>query len=430
MEQNSSQNAERPLSQPQTPATLLQALQLHAQTQAATHQIQIPAGSMVPPSPSPAPVVHAPSPEFPDNVRALAALNFHMHQQNQAQTPAHQPVSSNSSSSHPTPQSSTPAPEVSKTAKGKAKVEKKVVSRKTGKGARSGKNARASGHSESEIDLLTEEQRNDADIIEINEVKIIATWDDESSIKLAEYIATPERWAKVQVSLRNFCQEISQNILPEYTAEQCLNRWHSIFRQFKDTRRWEKHTGGGDGDESVSDLRTSAAQCKKFAEGPIYPIILRVAEGRADIDRSIEFSSSRKFEDVEAEVKQVKEEEKKRKKGDAASEFTAIMSEAIFSQQERQKESTQLDAERFAYERAKDEKEEEFRRKRMRSEDRATKIQEMRNMEDLRRSKLEQYRQMRDSDDPVEQDLAVDLAEEIRDIGDTIRHLRRTEWQD
>ncbi|EJC97438.1 uncharacterized protein FOMMEDRAFT_163364, partial [Fomitiporia mediterranea MF3/22] len=304
----------------------------------------------------------------------------------------------------------------------KGKEKEKPAPRKKGKGSRSGKNARPSGISDTETSQLDDKLKEEAEIIEQKDTKGKASWDEENEKKLAEYICAPERWSKAQTSIKKYCQEASQTILDQYTTDQVITKWHSLFRTYKDTKKWQNHTGGGDGDGEIPGMRTSVATCKKFAEGAIFAIIDRVADGRPDIERPIEFSSGRSFEDIEADVE---EDEKKRKKSDPAAAFSEVVSEALKLAQERQEKMTELESERFAYQKRKDERDEEYQRKRMRSEDRAAEIRMLRDLEDLRNSKLDGYRALRDSEDPVEKELAVDLQDELREIAQRIRELRQ-----
>lgn len=141
------------------------------------------------------------------------------------------------------------------------------------------------------------------------------------------------------------------------------------------------------------------------------------ADGRADIDRPIEFSSHRKPEEIDGDVKKTG---KKRKKSDAG-DLQEILSETLQSVKAQREESSLRDGERFAYEKRRDERRElqetekmNLEREKMMIERLNAELHQKREVEDLRFAKLERYRAMRDSTDPLEQDFAKKLAEEIR----------------
>ncbi|EJC99859.1 uncharacterized protein FOMMEDRAFT_160307 [Fomitiporia mediterranea MF3/22] len=264
----------------------------------------------------------------------------------------------------PKQESVSPAPEKSKY---KGKEKEKPALRKKGKG----KNARPSGISDTETSQLDNKLKEEAEIIEQKDTKGKASWDKENEKKLAEYICAPERWSKAQTSIKKYCQEL-------------LGSFNSY--------------------GSYKGL----------------PVIR--ADGCPDIERPIEFSSGHSFEDIEADVE---EDEKKHKKSDPAATFSKVVSEALKLAQERQEKMTELESEQFVYQKRKDERDEEYQRKRMQSEDRAAEIRMLCDLEDLHNSKLDGYCALHDSEDPVEKELAVDLQDELREIAQRIRELRQ-----
>lgn len=123
-----------------------------------------------------------------------------------------------------------------------------------GKGSKSGANSRDAGGSDVEIAALDEKTRAQADITVPPKR---AEWDLESTVKLVEFITSPEQWGNVTTSLSKICQEVffplhlifgdssyfhllkaSQNLFQgKYSTEQCVNKWQSEFRKYKAAKR-------------------------------------------------------------------------------------------------------------------------------------------------------------------------------------------------
>lgn len=193
-----------------------------------------------------------------------------------------------------------------------------------GRGSRSGANARKGGGSDEEIKALPDQAKKEAELV-LPKKRI--SWDQDMTMKLVEFLVTPERWEKITLNLRPYCTtvrsllvsvaltnflikvKISQDIFNgTVTSDQVYDRWTNVFRLYKDTKRWHvKHTGGGDGDtplegsELVTDFeneamaepsdtkangghsalpggtrRYSSVAMSKFAQSKIYELIDKV----------------------------------------------------------------------------------------------------------------------------------------------------------
>ncbi|EJC99429.1 uncharacterized protein FOMMEDRAFT_160477 [Fomitiporia mediterranea MF3/22] len=152
--------------QPQTPVTNLQGMQMHAYNQLTPLHIQLHPTFLTSSTPSPSPNSPTLNTEFPENATGLVALNW---------TPVQQPQSfQEQNSAHlsslalQSTQSPSPALEKSKS---KGKVKEKAALKKTGKGSQSGKNVHASSASDIEISNLTEKMKDDAKVFNVKETK-------------------------------------------------------------------------------------------------------------------------------------------------------------------------------------------------------------------------------------------------------------------
>ncbi|KAL5531328.1 hypothetical protein ACEPAG_4205 [Sanghuangporus baumii] len=448
MEPENSQDANKVPPHTPTPSFVYNTLNACAYTQPAHHQ-----GPYTPtywPTHTPSPSPHTPDPTIHDNVPKYPQMGYPIMHAPQPLFPIHSvPIQP------PQVQQTQNVQNESQNTKLKVNQEKQGT-KKSGKGARSGRNAHTSRLSDTEIEALDEKTKKEAEIV--IPPKSMAKWSAESTMKLVDFITTPERWVKVTTSIKKICIEASQSLFNnEFTLKQCVNKWQALFRLYKATRRFLNHTGGGDGDEEIvkaneavvdfntfdgdeaeeltdktaraeedgkqiqkdettkgagkkaEGVRFSSKTIRAFSESPVYAKILSVAEGRADIDRTIEFSSHRKPGDVDDDMK--KAESKKRKKTDTpATDVSAVLVETLRSLRDRQTESAHLESDRLSCQARRDEIEE----KRLRLESDVAELRKKRELEDLRFSKIERYRQLRDSTDPLENDLARKLAEEIR----------------
>ncbi|OCB86820.1 hypothetical protein A7U60_g5993 [Sanghuangporus baumii] len=448
MEPENSQDTNKAPPHPPTPSFVYNTPNVHAYTQPAHLQSPFPANFWPPQAPSPS--SHTPEPIIHENISNYSQIGYHpMIHTPQPMFPVHPiPIQL------PPVQQNQVAQDEGQKTKPKGNQEKQGT-KKSGKGARSGRNARSSGLSDTEIEALDERTKKEAEIV--IPPKPAAKWSGESTMKLVDFITSPERWEKVTTSIKKICIEASQSLFNnEFTPKQCVNKWQALFRLYKATRRFLNHTGGGDGDEQIIEgnetvidfntfdgddeeltdkttrdeegkqtqkeetnkgggkkaegVRFSSKTMRAFSESLLYAKILSVAEGRADIDRAIEFSSHRKPGDVDEDVK--KADSKKRKKTDSpAADVSSVLVEALRSVRDRQAESARLETDRLASQKRRDEIDE----KRLRLESETVELRKKRELEDLRFSKLERYRQMRDSTDPLENALARKLAEEIRE---------------
>ncbi|KAI5118857.1 hypothetical protein M0805_005301 [Coniferiporia weirii] len=174
----------------------------------------------------------------------------------------------------------------SKKKKAAANAEKKPATKMkkkkaTGLGVRSGTNACEGGASDDEIKKLSKEDRNDVDII----VPKRESWDEESDLKLVEYVTAHPQWKRIPLLLSKVCEEASQLVFNnERSPMQCKNHWQKLYWVYKDARRLTNHTGGGDGDDIIDPMesgdedegdkgRYDQASLQKFIDGPLYPII-------------------------------------------------------------------------------------------------------------------------------------------------------------
>ncbi|KAI5116367.1 hypothetical protein M0805_008185 [Coniferiporia weirii] len=151
----------------------------------------------------------------------------------------------------------------------------------TGLGARSGTNAHEGGASDDEIKKLSEDDRNNADII----VPKCESWDEESDLKLVEYVTACPQWKRIPLLLSKVCKEASQLVFNnERSPMQCKNHWQKLYWVYKDAHRLTNHMGSGDGDDIIDPMgsgdedkgdkgRYHQASLQKFIDGPLYPII-------------------------------------------------------------------------------------------------------------------------------------------------------------
>lgn len=74
-----------------------------------------------------------------------------------------------------------------------------------GRGSRSGANARKGGDSDEEILKLGDTDRKAADLVT---PKKRMAWDAEKTMKVVQYLTTPERWSKVTLNLKQYCTAV------------------------------------------------------------------------------------------------------------------------------------------------------------------------------------------------------------------------------
>ena len=183
--------------QSRSPPTVMEAIYTHAYSQPPSPLPVVSNSFPSPGTPSPSPFLQTPNPVSRTNHIPLAAFNQLIYaQQMQA-------------SMYPSERTRR-TPDVPEEVK-KPNVRPSKASgsgAKKGKGARSGKNARGTD-AETEK-LLSEKAKEEADIVVPTDR---ATWSDDDTFKLVEYITEPDRFKQVGHSLKKICQDVRFLIL-------------------------------------------------------------------------------------------------------------------------------------------------------------------------------------------------------------------------
>ncbi|EJD08358.1 uncharacterized protein FOMMEDRAFT_151148 [Fomitiporia mediterranea MF3/22] len=235
MNPEQSQDPFRASSQPQTPVIPFNSSYAHTYTQPSFTQTQFLAGFYGPVTLSPILHSQTPEPDWPDTAQALHSM---------AMAPAHPYlIQSMHQQAQVLPQVVSPKAEEA------LKVNPKAQTKKTGKGSRSGRNACTSGISDTDVD---EKVKNEGKLVVSGATK--AKWDKGTTLKLVEFVCSPENWNKVSNSLSKIMLKASQVVFDnQYTLAQCTTKWNIIFRLYKETRRFLNHTGRGDGNVDPDD---------------------------------------------------------------------------------------------------------------------------------------------------------------------------------
>ncbi|KZV84747.1 hypothetical protein EXIGLDRAFT_776222 [Exidia glandulosa HHB12029] len=247
-----------------------------------------------------------------------------------------------SKSESPTPASTTTNSKMKTEAKKKAEVKAKGKGTKTkgGAGSKSGPlNRRSAGMSDEEIDMLDADEAEDADLADDdppsgNEEET-RRWDAKDQVKAVEYATSDAVYPSLRVNggkvhrdvlfflfvlPRSDVFQIGQKVLNgRKTQAQVRNfftiAWSKYAAVKRRQLRRQKHTGGGDGDadnplaptfegsDNGGRGKFSDAVLDAFENGPLFPLIDRVAKNDANIVRKREWSSGASVSDAEDERK-------------------------------------------------------------------------------------------------------------------------------
>ncbi|KAG8901161.1 hypothetical protein FRC00_008614 [Tulasnella sp. 408] len=133
--------------------------------------------------------------------------------------------------------------------KGRAAASKKAAASGDSK-PKSQKRAKKAKTEDDEIRELDEKALKDVAIRTATPLEgMTKKWTAPELLAMVEYICEPKRWPTFKVKQAAIFREIAANIVTGKTEKQTRDKWNALFKMYKIIVRWEKHTGGWDGDE-------------------------------------------------------------------------------------------------------------------------------------------------------------------------------------